>query len=236
MSIETSISGSTHTFENAVLKTDIGLLKENVDRIAEEALDQVCDLIVGYAKVYVNVDTGSLRDSIRKERGGEGLGWRLFRVRAGGYIVNPKTGRLVDYAAYVESRFPFLAPAIAEVEPEIGELIAGKLRQNFEGDVSVSRNVISLEIKANREAVHKLMQGIRNFEYIMFRSFDIFRRLGLPPEFDGAMRKLTQVLMILNILQTTMSLLSGDPLHMIIGILSGAGGVLTTLDLLNNLG
>jgi len=85
---------------------------------AEEAIMQVAQLMSGLAKVHVRVDTGSLRDSIRVERGGQGMHWREVRVRAGGYIVNPKTGRLVNYAAAVEAKYPYMRPAWREVQPE----------------------------------------------------------------------------------------------------------------------
>jgi len=86
-------------------------LEESLDRAAGDARDR--------AKQLVPVDTGSLRRSIRKER----HAWPAHNiiytgVRAGGYIVNPKTGRRVNYAAYVEygtSRQrpqPYLRPAL----------------------------------------------------------------------------------------------------------------------------
>ena len=84
-----------------------------------EALDKTADDVRDRAKQLVTVDTGSLRKSIRKETRARPIGNIIYRgVRAGGYIVNPKTGRLVDYAAHVEygtSRTrpqPYLRPAL----------------------------------------------------------------------------------------------------------------------------
>lgn len=105
------------------IKDKIATLPEKMLEHAEAVLSRQCDLIVGIAKINVLVDTGSLRDSIRKERGGEGQHWREFRVRAGGYVTNPRTGRKVDYARYVEERSPFLRPAVEEVKPTIVEMI-----------------------------------------------------------------------------------------------------------------
>lgn len=84
-----------------------------------EAYEQTAEDAKEKAKQLVSVDTGSLRRSIRKER----HAWPAKNIvytgiRAGGYIVNPKTGRLVDYARYIEygtSRMrprPFLGPAL----------------------------------------------------------------------------------------------------------------------------
>lgn len=103
------------------MKIDIATLKDRIDNIAENVVNQVANLIVGYAKINVPVDTGSLRDSIRRESGDEG--WLTKKVRAGGYIVNPKTGRLVDYAAFVEGRYGFMESAVWQAEAEVRMLL-----------------------------------------------------------------------------------------------------------------
>jgi hypothetical protein len=108
--------------ESYVKEKLANLPEKMLDWAMEVLLDQA-HLMAGYASVGVPVDTGSLRDSIRVERGGEGMGWRQVRVRAGGYIVNPKSGKLVDYAVHVESRFPFMAPAFEMIKPQIEELL-----------------------------------------------------------------------------------------------------------------
>lgn len=70
------------------------------------------------AKQLVPVDTGALRDSIRVERFARPAGNILYTgIAAGGYKKNRKTGRLVDYAIYVEYGTrrmrprPYLRPA-----------------------------------------------------------------------------------------------------------------------------
>ena len=108
-------------FCNPALKADLADLPEKLLDAAFEYLLESAQLIKGLAQVRVRVDTGSLRDSIRVERGGKGKHWRRVRVRAGGYITNPDTGRLVDYAGYVESKYPYLRPAVDEVMPQIRE-------------------------------------------------------------------------------------------------------------------
>lgn len=105
------------------LKADLATLPKKMLETALEELMQQAQLMSGLAKVYAPVDTGSLRDSIRVERGGEGEWWRRVRVRAGGYIVNPKTKKLVDYAAVVEHKQPYMAPAYDEVKNNIEALI-----------------------------------------------------------------------------------------------------------------
>jgi hypothetical protein len=110
------------------IKEKLAVLPEKMADAAFEILMNQAHLIVALAQVYCPVDTGSLRDSIRVERGGAGLRWREVRVRAGGYVTNPKTGRKVDYAWYVENYTqPFLSPAIAEVRPTITELLKNTL-------------------------------------------------------------------------------------------------------------
>lgn len=86
---------------------------------AIEALNKTADDARDRAKELVAVDTGSLKKSIRKERHAWPSGKITYTgIRAGGYIVNPKTGRKVNYAKYVEygtSRQrpqPFMRPAL----------------------------------------------------------------------------------------------------------------------------
>jgi len=98
-------------FESGTLKQDLAELPEKMLEGACEEIVQVVTIMKGLAQANVRVDTGSLRDSIRVERGGQGKNWREIRVRAGGYITNPKTGRMVDYAAIVEMKYPYMAPA-----------------------------------------------------------------------------------------------------------------------------
>ncbi|HUW44777.1 MAG TPA: HK97-gp10 family putative phage morphogenesis protein [Dehalococcoidia bacterium] len=91
-----------------------------------EALDKGADAARDRAKELVAVDTGSLQKSIRKERHAWPAGNITYvGIRAGGYVVNPKTKRLVDYAIYVEygtSRQrpqPYMRPAIIWASKQI---------------------------------------------------------------------------------------------------------------------
>ena len=96
------------------------------DKLLEAALEAILEqvqLIKGLAQVKVRVETGSLRDSGRVERGGRGKRWARVSVRFGGYVTNPKTGKLVDYARIIEERWPYLGPAVASVRPQIAAVI-----------------------------------------------------------------------------------------------------------------
>lgn len=109
------------------IKQDVARLPEEILGAAFEELMQQAELMKGLAQVNVRVDTGSLRDSIRIERGGQGEHWRIVRVRAGGYIINPRTGKLVDYAVHVEGKYPFMRPAWDEVRGNIDALITRRV-------------------------------------------------------------------------------------------------------------
>jgi len=114
---------------DTLVKEKLANLPEKILEWAYEELMKQAELMKGYAQVYVPVDTGSLRDSIRVERGGEGLHWRQVRVRAGGYVVNPKSRRLVDYALHVELRTPFMRPAFEVVRETIATMIQSEVVQ-----------------------------------------------------------------------------------------------------------
>ena len=105
------------------IKRDIAAIPEKMMEGVEEAIMDCARLVLGLAQVHVRVETGSLRDSGRIERGGQGMYWRQIRVRFGGYVTNPKTGRLVDYAAIIEQRYPYLKPAVHEAMPEMRMVI-----------------------------------------------------------------------------------------------------------------
>jgi hypothetical protein len=110
-------------FNSGTIKQDIATIPQKLLEGAEEAILQCAYLVLGLAQVHVRVDTGSLRDSGRIERGGQGMHFRQIRVRFGGYVINPKTGKLVDYAAAVEARYPYLKPAVQESESEVRDIV-----------------------------------------------------------------------------------------------------------------
>jgi len=110
------------TFDG-MIKQRLAELPEKMLDAAFEELDQQAELMKGLAQTFVRVDTGSLRDSIRKERGGIGKNWRVVTVRAGGYVTNPRTGRLVNYAVHVEQKYPFMRPAWEQIRGNVESLI-----------------------------------------------------------------------------------------------------------------
>ena len=119
-------------FNKGTIKRDIASIPTKLLEGAEEAIMEVAYLVLGLAQVHVRVDTGSLRDSGRIEKGGQGMHWRQVKVRFGGYVVNPKTNRLVDYAAIVEAKYPYLKPAWREAEAEAIQIINRVCRAQIE--------------------------------------------------------------------------------------------------------
>jgi len=110
-------------FSKGTVKQDVAAIPNKLLEGAGEAILEVAHLMAGLAQVHVRVDTGSLRDSIRVERGGQGMHWREVRVRAGGYVTNPRTRKLVDYAVAVEMKFPYMRPAWEQVRGQAEEII-----------------------------------------------------------------------------------------------------------------
>jgi hypothetical protein len=108
-------------FNKGTVKADIAALPEKMSKAACVSLNEGLNFVVMMAKILVLVDTGTLQKTIRKERGGRGR--CVYRVRAGGYFTNPKTGRLCDYAHWVEMNYPYLAPAIKMGDSYIKNLI-----------------------------------------------------------------------------------------------------------------
>ena len=98
-------------------------LEKALPRVSAEKIIEVAKEVRDEAKriVYFNAyDTGSLHNSIRLQVYAREAGKiNKVGVSAGGYVTNPKTGRKVDYAAFVEfgtSRqrpVPFLRVAVA---------------------------------------------------------------------------------------------------------------------------
>lgn len=96
------------------LQVTLGDLPEKMRIAALEVLREKAGLMVQLAKQLCPVDTGSLKKSIRS-RSGE----NKVVVTAGGYITNPKTGRLVDYAVYAEAKQPFMSMAWNMIQPSV---------------------------------------------------------------------------------------------------------------------
>lgn len=112
---------------SGVVKEDIARLPQQMLDFAFEVLLTQAELIKGLWQINIRVDTGSARDSIRIERGGEGEAWRRVRVRGGGYITNYKTGRLVDYMGILEAKYGAGRLAFEEVKPTIAEMVKARV-------------------------------------------------------------------------------------------------------------
>ena len=109
---------------NRVVKQQIARLPEKLKEAGLEIIEEIADETVFNAKVLVRVDTGSLQKSIRKEKAGDNV-----RVRAGGFVVNPRSGRPVDYAAIIEQRYPFMRPALHRALINASERIKTRVLQ-----------------------------------------------------------------------------------------------------------
>ena len=112
---------------------------KRIDPNMKEALREVARRVVQDAKALCPVDTGSLQRSIRAEEYPPQVSIYRIYVVAGGKIINPKTRRKVDYAAYVEygtSRAPaqpFLRPALEQNRPLLREVLMNSLKEAFKG-------------------------------------------------------------------------------------------------------
>ena len=112
---------------------------ENIKPKTREALREVARKVVQDAKALCPVDTGSLRRSIRAEEYPPQVNVYRIHVVAGGKIINPKTRRPVDYAAYPEygtSRMaprPYLRPALEQNRSLLREALMDGLKEAFKG-------------------------------------------------------------------------------------------------------
>lgn len=109
----------TIDWEKGTINQKLARLPETMKEAAMEAIGEGADFIVMMAKTKVLVDTGTLQKSIRKQRTRD----QVVSVRAGGYYVNPKTGKLCDYAHWVELHYPYMRPAVEMARSYIINLI-----------------------------------------------------------------------------------------------------------------
>jgi len=116
---------------NSNTKYALAELEDNIADWAFEALLEQAEVMKGYWQIFINVDTGAARDSIRIERGGEGKYWKQVKVRGGGYVINPKTGRLVDYMWILEQRYGAGRAAFEIIKPVIAMMIEEKVVEHI---------------------------------------------------------------------------------------------------------
>lgn len=106
------------------VQQDLAMLPEKMLDAAYEELLQQAHLMQGIWQVRAPVDTGSYRDSVRIERTAPTQHLhRMVRVRAGGYVTNPKTGKIVDYAAILEAKYHCGENAYNQVKGNLASLI-----------------------------------------------------------------------------------------------------------------
>ena len=148
------------------VKTELGTLPEKMLDVASETLMQNAHLMVTYARGIVRVRTGSLQLSIRVERGGIGQHWRAVRVRAGGYVTNPETGRIVGYARFVEALYPFMLPAWIMVRDSVTQQIKDRVAKTASETVSNSSLLAGLGIFLGGGSI-KVSGGQTEIEYLL---------------------------------------------------------------------
>ncbi|MFB0502259.1 MAG: HK97-gp10 family putative phage morphogenesis protein [Candidatus Bathyarchaeia archaeon] len=116
----------------------LGSASESLDPNTVEGLNQVADRIVEDAKAIVRVDTGSLQKSIRKQHHVSEGHIHSIAVSAGGYVINPKTRRIVDYARYLEygtsmmRPYPYMTPALEQNRPFLVVVLRDRLRVSMQ--------------------------------------------------------------------------------------------------------
>jgi len=104
MEFQVELVGADH------LIARLGAASERIDPKTVEGLVTVADRVVDSAKFMAPVDTGSLQRSIRRQHHVSQGHVHSVAVTAGGYVVNPKTGQVVNYAAHVEYGTRRIAP------------------------------------------------------------------------------------------------------------------------------
>jgi len=128
MKMEIEIIGLTE------LEDKLSNLDEKLGKALDEALNEIAEKIRDDAKGFVPVDTGALRKSIRVEKKGK---LEVQVIAGGGGVINPRTGREVDYAGYVEfgtsrmSPQPYMQPALEKNRDEILRVVKEKVFEVF---------------------------------------------------------------------------------------------------------
>ena len=116
----------------------LGRASHSIDPRTVEGLIHVADNIAQDARATVRVDTGSLQRSIRTQHHVSRGHIHSVAVTAGGYVTNPKTGRIVDYAHHLEygtsktSAYPFMRISLERNRPLLMEVLKDRLRVSMQ--------------------------------------------------------------------------------------------------------
>lgn len=143
MSLQVNIVGGDR------IKATLEKMAAGIDPNLRKALDKAGDKIRDEAQAICPVGTPestgnpryiashALQRSIRKLPITDKSGVIIVGIRAGGYIVNPNSGRVVDYAIPVEfgssRQAPqgFMRPALLQNRTAIMEIIQASMRDNI---------------------------------------------------------------------------------------------------------
>lgn len=113
----------TIDWEKGTISQKLARLPEDMKESAMQAIDEGADFFVMVWKINALVDTGTYQKSIRKQRTRD----NIISVRAGGYFINPKTGRICDYASYLEVKYHIGENSFETVRRYITNLIREKV-------------------------------------------------------------------------------------------------------------
>lgn len=112
-------------------ETFAGLSPEEIQRLLTEAciegLEVVADVAVELIKQRVNVDTGTMRGSVRRET----VGSVVSIIMGGDKYINPKTGKPCDYAPAQEAINPTFEPVLEMLRSDIEQTIQLKVEQKL---------------------------------------------------------------------------------------------------------
>lgn len=93
---------------------------------------------------------------------------------------------------------------------------------------------VDIDVRASTTRVHG---EVREIEYILFRTLSVMNRLGLPPEIDAAIQKIQKIIFLVRLMHSVLLYLSlSTPYGLALAAVTGAAGIISTVDLLNNMG
>lgn len=115
----------TYYTDLRTLQKDIATFNNNISDKAFNLILEKALRIQRLAQALVRVATGTLRSDIRVEIRTNNQDIVTIAIVAGGTQINPRTGRICDYAAIVEQKYPFMQPAFSAINSSIPSELKG---------------------------------------------------------------------------------------------------------------
>lgn len=99
-------------------------------------------------------------------------------------------------------------------------------------EILVLLNNVQIKTETLRvESVHTVGE-VRELEYIFYRVTSLMGRMGLPPEIDKAISQIQRMILIMRMMQTTMTLLmASTPYGLVYATLTLASVLITAQDI-----